>query len=130
MNSFILYNETHQDEPMDHIRYRKQLILQLVGEQRASRPRQHRGRPSTLDAQECLDKRQHFISVFGDKKTKDCRVCSDRKTAGGRHKTVYYCETCSHQPRLHPGDYFKKYHTLTDFVEFFSQQCNLDVCCL
>lgn len=45
VNSFILYNERHYDEPLDHICYRKQLILQLVGEQHASQPRQCRGRP-------------------------------------------------------------------------------------
>ena len=115
VNSYILYNETHPDEPVDHIRYRKQLILQLVGEQRRSRPSRRRGRPSTLDKEERLDKRQHFIAAFSGKKTKDCRVCSDRKTAGSRHKTIYYCETCSRHPGLHPGDCFKKYHSQTKF---------------
>ena len=116
VNSFILYKETNpSDDKITHIRYRKQLIQQLVGEQRAPGHSRRRGRPSTLDKEERLDKRQHFIATFPNKKTKDCMVCSDRKTAGARKKTAYYCETCSRKPGLHVGNCYKKYHTLTKF---------------
>ena len=115
VNSFILYKETNAFETVDHIRYRKQLIQQLVGEQRVLRCSRRRGRPSSSDKEERMDKRQHFIAVFPDKKTKDCMVCSDRKTPGARKKNAYYCETCSRKPGLHVGNCFKQYHTLTKF---------------
>lgn len=115
VNSFILYKEIHSDKVIDHIQYRKELIQQLVSEQRASQPIRRRGRPSTLDAEERLDRRQHFIAQFSEKKTKDCAVCSDRKTPGQRRQTVFYCETCSRQPGLHPGTCFKKYHTMAQY---------------
>lgn len=115
VNSFIIFNETHPDNQMDHIGYRKAVILHLVHEQRATRLTRRRGRPSTLDAEERLNKQKHFIAVFDNKKTKDCSVCSDRKTPGGRRKTVYYCETCSRHPGLHPGECFKNYHTMCKY---------------
>ena len=74
INGFILYKECYPDEATDHIRYRKQLIVQLVGEQRAAHPARRRGRPSTLDKEERLDRRKHFIAAFQGKKTKDLTV--------------------------------------------------------
>lgn len=94
VNSFIIFNKTHTDNRMDHTDYRKAVILDLVREQRATRPARRCGRPSTLHAEEQLNKQKHFIAFFDNKKTKDCSVCSNRKTSEGRRKTIYYCEAC------------------------------------
>lgn len=115
VNSFIIYNQTHPGNHLNHIHYREALILHLVQEQRAVQPARRRGRPSTFDKEERLNKHKHFIASYENKKTKDCSVCSDRKTPGCRRKTVFYCETCSRQPGLHPGKCFKDYHTLTTY---------------
>ena len=47
--------------------------------------------------------------------TKDCAVCSNRKLKGQRRETVYFCETCTRKPGLHPGTCFKNYHTLEKY---------------
>ncbi|KAM7302856.1 hypothetical protein ISCGN_018364 [Ixodes scapularis] len=96
-----------------HLQYRRKLIEQLVGDLRV-RPKK-RGPASQSDCEERLDGRQHFIYKLPERSSKDCAVCSDRKTKGGRRETVFFCNTCSKHPSLRPGECFKKYHTLTKF---------------
>ena len=31
-------------------------------------------------------------------------------TVADRHRAVYYCKICSHNPEVHPDDCFNKYH--------------------
>lgn len=115
-NSFHLYNIVRQNNDLPkvrHLAYRLELVEQLIGNIRSSR--QKRGRPSTLDKAERLDNRKHFVGQAPKNNTKDCAVCSDRKTPGGRKKTVYFCKTCSRQPGLHPTECFEKYHTKQKF---------------
>lgn len=103
VNSYILYNLNRQlsNEPtIEHGQYRKNLIIQLVGDVRNKGKR--RGRSSTQDKADRLSKKPHFIDQLEDNKAKDCAVCSDRKTPGGRRTTVFYCKTCSRKPGLHP----------------------------
>ena len=111
VNSYILFKHNQTDKTIRHLKYRKNLIRQLVGSQRhiAQRP----GRRSSLDEEERLTKKPHFIEQLPRNNTKDCAVCSDRKTPGMRRKTVYCCKTCTRKPGLHPGDCFEKYHTKT-----------------
>ena len=68
-------------------------MSQFVAEQQASQPFRRRGRPSSLDTEERLDKCQHFIAKLSSKKSKDCAVYSDRKKTG--QGKLFFCETCS-----------------------------------
>ena len=45
------------------------------------------------------------------KKRRDCRVCSDRCSVGGRALVKTFCNTCSEKPALCLGDCFHTYHT-------------------
>lgn len=60
-----------------------------------------------------LDEKTCFI--FSHKKHKDCIVCSNRKIKGKRKETMFYCDTCDRNPGIHPGEYFKKFHTLKNY---------------
>ncbi|KAG0411154.1 hypothetical protein HPB47_011720 [Ixodes persulcatus] len=96
-----------------HLQYCRKLIEQLVGDLRMQ-PKK-RGPASQSDCEEQLDGRQHFIYKLSERSSKDCAVCSDRKTKGGKRETVFFCNTCSKHPGLHPGECFEKYHTLAKF---------------
>ena len=112
VNSFISANIRRKQQGLKEIRhkeYRKNLVLQLVGDVR-NKFAQNRGRNGDASARvsERLSGR-HFIAKIQNGRTKDCAVCRDRKVK--RIQTVYYCETCDRQPVLHPDGCFKKHHT-------------------
>lgn len=114
VNSFILYNSEKKknNEPVvRHVTFRKQLIEQLVSDVR--NVRRKRGRPTSIDNDAAIRMNglYHSIKANESKKTKDCVVCSDRKTPGGRKETIFYCDTCPRKPGLHPNNCFDKYHT-------------------
>ena len=114
VNSFILYNINRQQQNLTavpHITFRRHIIEQLVGNVRA--PVRRRGRPSNTDKIVRLNGQLHIIAHMD--KDKDCAVCSDRKTPGGRRRTNYHCKTCPRHPGLHPNTCFEKYHTQVDF---------------
>lgn len=116
VNAFALYNMHRQwrnEQPIRHLEFRKQLITELVRTTRNRQPR--RGRPSTRDRAERLNKEQHLLEKKAKGKTKDCAVCSNRKVPGERRKTAYFCKTCTRLPGLHPAKCFEKYHTLVDY---------------
>ncbi|XP_065672200.1 piggyBac transposable element-derived protein 4-like [Hydra vulgaris] len=116
VNSYILFNkfcEGNGKNKLRHLTYRQNLIEQLVGACRNTQER--KGRRSSLDDNERLNQKPHFIAQVPSNNAKDCLVCSDRKTQGGRKKTVYFCKTCTRKPGLHPTDCFELYHTKTDF---------------
>ncbi|KAI4484386.1 hypothetical protein M0802_013095 [Mischocyttarus mexicanus] len=75
-------------------------------------PKTKLGKPGTYDKQYRLDGNHHFIFEHPEGKHKDCAFCSNRKIPEERRETTYFCETCEGKPGLHPGNYFKKYHTL------------------
>lgn len=113
VNSYILFNKQRsRGEQLTHLKYRRQLIMQLVGDVRNRQRR--RGRPSTRDKAERLNKKPHFLDQDGAKH-KDCAVCSRRHKKGGRKTTVYYCKTCSRKPGLHPTKCFELYHSVVDY---------------
>jgi len=115
VNSFILYNAEkcrQGEQPVEHLKFRRRLIMQLVGDIR-NQPKR-KGRPSTKDKAERLNRKPHFLDQDGSKH-KDCAVCSRRDQKGGRKTTVYYCKTCSRHPGLHPTRCFELYHTVTDY---------------
>ncbi|XP_077545885.1 uncharacterized protein LOC144158704 isoform X4 [Haemaphysalis longicornis] len=64
-----------------------------------------------MECKERLNGRSHFIYKLPGGSSKDCAVCSNRKTKGGRRETVFFCKTCSNNPGLHPGECFKRFHT-------------------
>lgn len=113
VNSFLLYNMEQQNLGKTMItskQFREKLIQGLVGEIR-NREKRKRGRPSSADEEERLNGLTHFIDQSKTKKQKQCMVCSNR-SAGIRKETVFFCDTCEKKPGLHPGECFKRYHTL------------------
>lgn len=118
VNSYLLYNMNLQNmgkKPIDSKKFREELIKGLVGDTRNNNIKK-RGRPGSADHEERLNlsRTHHFISQTTNKKTKECMVCSNR-AAGRRRETTFFCETCSKKPGLHPGECFKRYHTLKDY---------------
>ena len=110
VNSFILYNVQRKEKGLrivTHKKYRKNLVIQLVGNVRNKNSRK-RGRNSDAESIERLSGR-HFVAKIPNGRTKGYAICSDRKMK--RKETVYYCETCGRKPGLHPDKCFKKYHT-------------------
>ena len=74
-----------------------------------------RGRPSTQDTEERLNRKPHFVMKNEGNSTKDGAVCSNRKLKGQRRETVYFRKTCTRKPGLHPGTCLKNYHTLEKY---------------
>jgi hypothetical protein len=114
VNSFILYNlsaASNQKPNLSHKTYRQLLVKSLVGDV-CNREGKKRGRQSTSDEEERLNRKPHFIYSNEKSNSKDCAVCSNRKMKGGRRETVFYCNTCTRKPGLHPGECFEKYHSL------------------
>ncbi|KAH8023284.1 hypothetical protein HPB51_011727 [Rhipicephalus microplus] len=96
-----------------HLQYRRNLIEQLVGDARARAGK--RGPSARLDCEQRLDGKPHFFYKLPGRSGKDCAVCSDRKTKGGRRETVFFCKTCRNNPGLHPGECFERFHTLPQY---------------
>ncbi|XP_054277771.1 piggyBac transposable element-derived protein 4-like [Macrosteles quadrilineatus] len=116
VNSLLLYNMDLQNKgktPIDSKRFREMLITELVSGVR-NKSYSQRGRPSSADQEDRLDKKPHFIYANEKSNSKDCAVCSNRK-AGQRRETVYFCATCARKPGLHPGQCFERYHTLKNY---------------
>ena len=113
VNLFITFSEIHGIQNARQLQYRNNLIVQLVGNVRNKRNVFH-GRHSTGDAAERLNKLPHFIAKAPSGRNKNCLVCSRKYH---RKTTVFFCETSTRKPGLHPGECFKKYHTLTDYKQ-------------
>lgn len=117
INSYILYKVVKRQRneiPMSHLKYLKLLVKQLRGDYRQDRGPGRSSTSAATDDSVRLNGKLHII-LKGTKK--DCRVCSDRKKKGGRHETVYFCNTCPDKPRLDLGECFLKYHTMENFKE-------------
>ena len=115
VNSFLLYRQTvHQ--PKNHLAYRRMIVEQAatIFIQQAP-PRPGPGAPRrqpTNSVPQRLDKKQHFIGK--SLKDRDCVVCSCREK-NKRHRTIYYCNTCTNHPYLCPDVCFTRYHTLINY---------------
>jgi hypothetical protein len=70
---------------MSHIKFRRELVMALVGNFRQGGATT-RGRTSTSDNQQTLNGMLHVIISHPEKKHKDCIVCSKRIMPGGRRK--------------------------------------------
>ncbi|XP_015436661.1 PREDICTED: piggyBac transposable element-derived protein 4-like [Dufourea novaeangliae] len=111
INSYILYKQEKikkGEKPLSHRRYVKTLVEQLRGPYR-----QQRQQASTSHSDEIRLNGKLHIMLKGPKR--DCKVCSDRSTPGGRRGVTYYCDTCPEKPRMHLGHCFIKYHTKTNY---------------
>mgnify|MGYP003406709624 FL=1 len=116
VNAYVLYKTTmlkNNKIPMPHFKFVSELVKQLVGNFRQGSLSS--GRPSTTDDEERLNGKPHYNMRINNKKSKDCMVCSNRNIKGERHETYFFCETCTRKPGLHPGECFKRYHTLKDY---------------
>ena len=85
INAYVLYVESCKNSnsnPMSHIKFRRELVMALVGDFREGVGASTRGRTSTSDNQQRL---LHVIIPHPEKKHKDCIVW-------------YICETCDHKP--------------------------------
>lgn len=116
VNSFLLYSMVQQSNgknPISHKNFRKSLVEALVEERMSTRkafqarPKQILGGPSN----ERLNGMPHFIDRSGVKSLA-CVVC---RAQGQRKCTIYFCETCTQKPYLHPDKCFKTYHTQEKF---------------
>jgi hypothetical protein len=113
VNSFILYNlsaASNQKPKFSHEKYRQLLIKSLVGNVH-NRGEEEKKVSSTSDEEERLNRKPHFIYSNENSNSKD----SNRKINGGRRATVFYCNTCTRKPGLHPGECFEKYHSLEKY---------------
>jgi hypothetical protein len=100
---------------MSHIKFRRELVMALVGDFRQGGGASTRGRTSTYNNEQRLNGMLHVIIPHPEKKHKDCIVCSKRNVPGGRNETTNICETCDRKPGLHMGKCIKRYHTLKKF---------------
>ena len=108
VNSFVLYKKVNHTTTLQHLTYRQKLVEQLVGDIRNNRSEQ-RGRPSSLDCEERLNKQSYFITKAARGLNKDCMVCS---TPQSRKTTLFSCETCTRKPGLHPEAHQAKLQTI------------------
>ena len=113
VNSYILYKKATHATTLRHLTYRQKLVEQLVGDIRNNRSRRL-GRPSSLDQEERLRNQAHFIAKAARGRNKDCMVCSLPQS---RKTTLFFGETCTRKPGLHPGACFKSYHTKKNYKQ-------------
>ena len=115
VNSYLLYKMT-VDGPKTHLAYRRALVEQAAQLSiQQGPPRPGRGAPrrqARVNVPQRLDKKPHFIGK--SQRDRDCTVCSKREQ-NKRHRTVYYCNTCTNKPYLCPDTCFTRYHTLTNY---------------
>ncbi|KAI4485718.1 hypothetical protein M0802_012579 [Mischocyttarus mexicanus] len=110
INSYILYKTVQHnknEKALTHLKYRKILVDQLIGDFRQERTRVSR---SIFEIR--LNGKLHIMKK-GPKR--DCVVCSTRKQRDGRRQTSEYCDTCPSKPRMHMGDCFQRYQTMVNY---------------
>ncbi|KAI4481598.1 hypothetical protein M0802_013908 [Mischocyttarus mexicanus] len=110
INSYILYKTVQHnknEKALTHLKYRKILVDQLIGDFR-----QERTRVSRSISEIRLNGKLHIMRK-GPKR--DCVVCSTRKQRDGSRQTSEYCDTCPSKPRMHMGDCFQRYHTMVNY---------------
>ena len=70
-------------------------------------------RAITHDVPQRLNRMPHFLAKAPT--LRDCVACSNRNTR--RHRTVYYCNTCTTKPYFCPDTCFQRYHTLANYKQ-------------
>jgi hypothetical protein len=92
----MLYKETvakRGDCVMSHIKFCQELVMELVGEDRAGRESRI-GRSSTSGKEPCLDSKLNLLMPHPEEKLKDYAVCSERKEEKW-HESRFIYETCN-----------------------------------
>ena len=117
VNSYILYHihtTQLQARPLTHLQFRRRLVDALAARHiQAAPPRRRPGRPrrqqlpSSSEDSQRLNGRLHILEKRI--RAQDCTVCSSRDTK--RHRTHFFCKTCSNNPTLCPTPCFELYHT-------------------
>ena len=110
VNSYVIYKEGCEKrgvKQLTHINHCRALVEKLSEVIRINR-KDELGVRSYISL-ERLQPIRHFIKK-GIKRRDGCVVCSSRQQGGTRHLTPYFCETCSLQPALCPGECSKIYH--------------------
>ena len=117
VNSFLVY-KLSVSQPCSHLGFRRAIVEQVakLSLQQAP-PRIGPGAPRRQRIEnplQRLDRKQHFLGKAPT--DRDCVVCSKREPKSGkRHRTVYFCNTCTDHPVLHPDTCFHRYHTLINY---------------
>lgn len=118
VNSYLLYTMVQKGankNPIAHKIYRKRLVESLVEERMAFRKQ---GRPSEGAVfRGPQNERLNGIPHFMDRRDQGsgafpCVVC---RAKNQRKCTIYYCDTCTTKPYLHPDKCFQIYHTKEHF---------------
>ena len=115
VNSYVLYSNTNSHR-LTHLEYRRRIVDSLAARHiMTAPPRRVPGRPrkrsrdSYMGDPERLNGKTHLL---GRREPHNCVVCSKEK----RHRSIYYCTTCTSQPSLCPYPCFEKYHTLASYT--------------
>ena len=109
VNAYIVHTTRLKQKPLTHLQFRRALIQGLVSH-RLHVPQPLRPGRRVDMSLERMRPIPHF-SEEGDRR-RDCRVC---RSTSKRRATTYFCLTCSDHPHLHPGKYFRVYHTRVNF---------------
>lgn len=113
LNSYTLYKlskKQRNESPLNRLKYVKLLVKQLRDGYGQERDRSSTSSQSNDNVR--LNGKLHIILTG---KKQDCKVCSRRDSAGKRHATTYFCDTCPGKPRMHMGECFIKYHTIENY---------------
>ena len=124
VNSYILYkqhNTDRQTRPLTHLQYRRSLVDALANRYlQSAPPRPRPGRPqkrqhdsSTDEDPQRLNGRLHLLEK--KERAQDCVVCSNRDKK--RHRSHFFCKTCSSCPTLCPTTCFERYHTRQNYKQ-------------
>ena len=115
VNSYLIYRQTIP-QARSHLVYRRVIVEQLAKLSIQQAPaRIGPGAPRRPDNNvlQRLDRKQHFLRKATT--PRDCVVCSKRQEK--RHRSLYFCSTCTNTPYLCPDTCFQRYHTLTDYKQ-------------
>jgi hypothetical protein len=74
---------------MSHVKFRRELVMALVGDFRLGGGASTRGRTSTSDNHQRLNGMLHVIIPHPEKKHKDCIMCSKRNVPDGRKQHTF-----------------------------------------
>ena len=116
VNSYILFKSS-TSQNISHLSYRRQIIDALAARHiMTAPPRRIPGCPRKRSLEgyagdpERLNGRTHTL---GKREPHNCVVCSREDR---RHRSIYYCASCTSKPALCPYPCFQKYHTLANYT--------------
>ena len=111
VNSYLLYRSS-RPKPLSHVEYCKKVMLSLCGG--GGVPLQRRMIHVQPTREEERLTGRHYLERGQSRRL--CVVCSNNVK---KHKTVYFCKTCTNHPPLHV-DILCFYANLHNFFHYFS----------